>query len=143
MNTNLKNLAAEAAQKYLSIVKGVSLSAWMEIWSEAAVVEFPYAPDPYPKRLEGKPAILTYYSQAAPQITLQEEGPLTVYSASDPYTAVFEISLAFRNSITDKDYLQNYISVIKVATNGKILLYREYWDPIRALKAYQNNEVKL
>ncbi|PWR71709.1 nuclear transport factor 2 family protein [Methanospirillum lacunae] len=55
-----------AAQKYLSVVKGGSIDTWMDIWADDAVVEFPYSPDPFPLRLEGKDAIYAYYKNIAP-----------------------------------------------------------------------------
>jgi ketosteroid isomerase-like protein len=145
MINNNQYLAMEAAQKYLSIVKGAFINTWMEIWAEDAIAEFPYAPGQYPKRLEGKNAIFEYYKDASAAFKLDEEKSLVLYPSSDPLVAVFETSMDFRILSTGKDYSQDYICVVKVRDDGKIILYREYWDPIRVLEAFQseNNEVIL
>ncbi|WP_215832264.1 nuclear transport factor 2 family protein [Pelorhabdus rhamnosifermentans] len=137
MVNNNPCLVLEAAQKYLSIVKGASINTWMDIWTEDAVVEFPYAPDQSHKRLEGKKAIYEYYKNVSPVFELLEENPLVTYLSSDPLIAVFEISLKFRILSTEKDYDQDYIGVVKVRDDGRIVLYREYCDPLRVLESFQ------
>ncbi len=135
--SNKQCLVLEAAQKYLSVVKGVSITNWMEIWAENAIVEFPYAPAQYPKRLEGKNAIYEYYKAATALFEVQREKPLVMYPSSDPLIAVFEVSMDFRILSTGKDYRQDYICVVKIRDDGRIVLYREYWDPVRVLEAFQ------
>ncbi|WP_371368117.1 putative protein YesE [Sporomusa rhizae] len=136
MVNNNQYLAMEAAQNYLSIVKGASINSWMEIWDEDAIVEFPYAPPPYPKQVKGKNAICEHYKNVSGAMELCEEKPLVFYPSSDPLLAVFETSMIFRIPSTGNDYSQDYISVVKVNEDGKIVLYREYWDPSRVLKDF-------
>lgn len=145
MISNNPSLVLEAAQKYLSIVKGASINIWMEIWTEDAIVEFPYAPGQYPKRLEGRNAIYEYYKATRTVFELQGEKNLVMYPSSDPLVAVFEVSMDFRILSTGKDYSQDYICVVKIRDDGKIVLYREYWDPVRVLEAFnkRNDEVIL
>lgn len=145
MINNDQNLALKAAHKYLSIVKGASINTWMDIWAENAIVEFPFASGQYPKRLEGNDAIYEYYKDASKAFELCEEKPLVIYPSSDPLIAIFEISMKFHIIQTGRDYNQDYICLVKVRDDGKIILYREYWDPIRVLNAFntKNNEVIL
>lgn len=124
-----------AAQKYLSIVKGASVDSWLEIWAEEAIVEFPYAPGSYPKRLEGRKAIYEYFKAVAPVFDMLREGPLVMYPSIDPLVAVFEVSIDFRIKSTGKEYCQDYICVLQLRDDGRIVRYREYWDPVRALEA--------
>jgi uncharacterized protein len=131
-----------AAQKYLTVVQGASLEDWMDIWAENAVVEFPYSPDSYPRRLEGRDAIYAYYKNIAPAFELRTEHPLEVACpSSDPRVAIFEISLGFFIRSTGNEYLQDYICVVKVRGDGRIVLWREYSDPLRALKAIHPDRV--
>lgn len=138
---NNQSLVLEAAQKYFSIVKGVSINNWMKLWAEDAIVEFPFAPGQYPKRLEGRNAIYEYYKAAAPVFELQGEKPLVMYPSSDPLVAVFEVSMDFRILSTGKDYSQDYICVVKIRDDGRIVLYREYWDPVRVLETFQQEKI--
>ncbi len=130
-----------AAQKYLSIVKGASIDSWMDIWAEDAVVEFPFTHDKFPRRLEGKPAIYEYYKNVSPAFELREERPLVTYLSSDPRVGVFEISLKFYIRSTGKEYDQDYIGVVKVSDDGRIVFYREYFDPVRAREAFRPDGV--
>jgi hypothetical protein len=138
---NIPSLAVPAAQKYLSLVKGASLDTWMDIWAEDAIVEFPYAPDTNPRRLEGKHAIYEYYKKVSPAFELREERPLVAYPSSDPRVGVFEISLKFFIRSTKKVYDQDYIGVVKVRDDGRIVFYREYFDPVRAREAFRPDGV--
>ncbi len=135
---NNQSLVVAVAQKYLSIVKDASIDTWMDIWAEDAVVEFPYAPSSSPKRLEGKNAIYEYYKNVSPAFKLLEEKPLVTYLSSDPLVAVFEASMKFYILSTEKEYEQDYVGVVKIGDDGRIVLYREYWDPIRGLEAFQH-----
>lgn len=130
-----------AAQKYLAVVKGAALDEWMDIWAEDAVVEFPYSPDPYPRRLEGRDAICAYYKNIAPSFELRRELPFVAYPSSDPRVGVFEISLEFFIRSTGQEYRQEYICVVKVRDDGRIVLWREYSDPLRALRAIHPERV--
>ena len=133
--------AISAALKYLAVVKGAALDEWMDIWAEDAVVEFPYSPDPYPRRLEGKNAIYAYYRDIAPAFELREEKPFTLYPSSDPRVGIFEISLGFLIRSTGKEYAQDYIGIVRVRDDGRIAFYREYADPLRALRAFRPDGV--
>jgi uncharacterized protein len=130
-----------AAQKYLSVVKGGSIDTWMDIWADDAVVEFPYSPDPFPRLLEGKDAIYAYYKNIAPLFELREENPFVAYLSSDPLVGVVEISLRFFIKSTKKEYNQDYVCIIKVRDDGRIIFYREYSDPVRGQKALLPDEV--
>lgn len=138
---NISSLAVPAAQKYLSLVKGAPLDTWMDIWAGDAIVEFPYAPDTNPRRLEGKDAIYDYYKNVIPALELREEGPLVTYPSSDPRVGIFEISLGFFIRSTKKVYNQDYIGVVKVHNDGRIIFYREYWDTVRAQEAFRPDGV--
>ncbi|MDD1723648.1 MAG: nuclear transport factor 2 family protein [Methanospirillum sp.] len=133
---NRPPLVITAAQRYLSLVKGESIDSWINIWADDAVVEFPYAPDPNPRRLEGKKAIYEYYKDISPVFELLREKPLVSYLSTDPHVGVFEISLEFFIRSTGKDYIQDYISVVRVSDDGLIVFYREYFDPVRGQKAF-------
>jgi uncharacterized protein len=130
-----------AAQKYLSVVKGGSIDTWMDIWTDDAVVEFPYSPDPFPRLLEGKDAIYAYYKNIPPLFELLKENSFVAYLSSDPLVGVVEISLRFFIKSTKKEYNQDYICIIKVGKEGRIVFYREYSDPIRGQKAFLSDEV--
>lgn len=134
---NNQSFVTNAAQHYLSLVKGASIDSWMDIWAEDAVVEFPYNQDKFRRRLEGKRAIYEYYKNVAPAFELRGEGPLVTYLSSDPRVGIFEISMTFLIRSTQKVYDQDYIGVVKVRDDGRIVFYREYCDPIRAQEAFR------
>lgn len=63
---------------------------------------------------------------------------MITYLSSDPLVAVFETSMKFYILATEKEYDQDYIGVVKIRNDGRIVLYREYWDPVRVLEAFQH-----
>lgn len=134
---NNQSFVTNVAQQYLSIVKGASIDSWMDIWAEDAVVEFPCHQDQIFRRLEGRRAIHKYYQRVASAFELREERPLVTYLSSDPRVVIYEISMKFLIRSTQKVYDQDYIGVVKVRDDGRIVFYREYFDPIRAREAFQ------
>lgn len=97
---------------------------------------FPMPRPVTPKRLEGKAAIHDYFKEAAANFELKEESPVIIHPSADPLLAIFETSAKFHIFKTGKDYQQDYIGVVKTNEDGKIRLYREYWDPLRGLNAF-------
>jgi ketosteroid isomerase-like protein len=134
-----EHLAIVAAEKYLSIVKGADLDTWMDIWTEDAIVEFPYASGNQPKRLEGKSAIYNYYKAVPAMELLREEEPV-IYPSSDPLISIIEISMDFHIPSIGKDYNQDYVCIVRVLNDGKIISYREYWNPIRGIEAFNQTK---
>lgn len=132
-----QNTAQSAIDRYLFVVRGGPIDQWIEYWSDDAVVEYPYAPAPWPTRIEGKQAIYKHYENMATTMELLEESPMVIYPSADPHIVVFEISLHYKGKAQEMDYWQDYIIVIRTREDGKIIALREFWNAARVLESFQ------
>ena len=105
-----------------------------DMFSDDAVVEFPFAPPNVPKRLNGKPAIVKYINSLAGQFTFDRFSKPSVQTTADPDLVVAEFEVVGRNDATGETYDQFFVSFIHTK-DGYITLYREYWNPLAILQA--------
>lgn len=114
-----------------------------ELWAlfdDSAVVEFPYAPPDRPSVLSGLSAIKEYYSgwpsvfefhrwfgaSIHPAITSDADA----LAIGEGRKAFGEIQCEGVIKTTGKRYRQKYVGVCEVGMDGKIVKYREYWNPM-------------
>ncbi len=114
-----------------AIVRGDMAPFW-EMFHEDGVMEYPFRPPGPPDRIAGKPAIkdgLSHYTdhlkvhRIIHHATHHADGVMVAEFATDG-TAV----------ATGNDFHQTYVAVVAYE-GGKIKSYRDYWDPLVAVKA--------
>jgi uncharacterized protein len=113
---------------------GTDVKAWSDLLAEDAVVEFPYATAlGAPSRFEGKPAIYNHMKNAVTQLQNWVFTDIREYQTliANVLFAEFHGEAVF--VATGQPYQQDY--VVRLETkNGKIIHYREYWNPAPILK---------
>ncbi|CAI1761822.1 Ketosteroid isomerase-related protein [Serratia quinivorans] len=119
----------------------------IDLFSEDAVVEFPYAPGEalgFPKKLTGKAAILTYAKSLGLSLRDYKINPLSDwgrYTLSGTKTYLFEYTGDAITVSGNKPYHQDIHAFVKI-THGKISHFCEYWDPFYALTVFDMVTVK-
>ena len=108
-------------------------SAWVDLWAADGIMEFPFAPEGWPQRLEGRDAIAAYIRDYPDHIDLHDIPDLLIHQTSDPRTIVVEMRAVGRLVETDKPFEMKYIAVVTVE-NGRITSYRDYWNPLAVLE---------
>jgi len=107
---------------------GDDVDAWMELWADEGRLELPYFPDPELRLIEGAAAIRA-----------QGEKVKTVMSTITFYDRVIRATEAAGTYVIeyrgDGELLaggryQNSYIVIATVRNGKVSLWREYFNPI-------------
>jgi uncharacterized protein len=112
--------------------------ALMNLYAEDAVVEFPYAFNTS-RRLEGKKAIYNYLQDALAQMQNLKFTNIRVYPTTNPDVLWAEVHGEAVIAATGHFYEQDY--VIQMETReGKIIHYREYWNPMIASKGWANTQ---
>jgi ketosteroid isomerase-like protein len=107
-------------------------------WSESAVLEVPFAPDPWPTRISGHAAVLEYMGGVHTVLSGWKMGIDELYDAGDG-TIIVEMHGAGTVVATGKAYQQDYIAVLKV--NGdKVDLWREYSNPLPVFAAFGDSQ---
>ena len=99
------------------------------VWAEDAVQDMPYVPEGWAHQVIGKDNLIAQYAgwpDAAGEANFTDQ--LVFYPMADPQTVYVEFKGEVKITSTGRTYRQTYGSLFHVE-NGKITLYREYFDP--------------
>ncbi|SEF14359.1 hypothetical protein SAMN05428954_6963 [Streptomyces sp. 2112.3] len=120
---------ADLYRHSLRLLLDKNIPAWVALWAEDGLMEFPFAPDGWPQRLEGKEAIAAYMRRYPDHIDLHDFPDLRIHQTTDPQTIVVEMRGVGRLVETDAPFDMTYIAVVAVR-DGRITSYRDYWHPL-------------
>ncbi|ONK11330.1 nuclear transport factor 2 family protein [Streptomyces sp. MP131-18] len=115
----------------LRLLLAKDIPAWVGLWADDGVLEFPFAPRDWPRRLAGKEAIAAYMRHYPDHIDLHEFTDVRVHRTAEPGTIVVEMRGVGRLVETGSPFDANYIAVVAVR-DGLITSCRDYWNPLVA-----------
>lgn len=110
-----------------------------DMFDPNGVMEFPFAYDGLPKRIEGQEALAGHLAMLGKLITFDSMSKPTVIETTDPATVVLEFHGFGTGIATGAPYDQQYLSIIKTR-NGRIVHYKDYWNPLAVLRALHGEE---
>ncbi len=120
----------QAVIDFLTALEDKDMDKLAAVWAEDAVQDMPFSPEGFPKRVEGKANLIEHYA-AWPETSGEADftNNLVFYPLQDA-TMVFA---EWRGDVeiipTNRQYQQRYGGLFHVV-DGKIELFREYYDPI-------------
>jgi uncharacterized protein len=113
---------------------GTDIEAWSDLLAEDVVVEFPYATAlGAPSRFEGKPAIYNHMKNAVAQLQNWVFTDIHEYQTPIANVLLAEFHGEAVFVATGQPYQQDYVARLETK-NGKIIHYREYWNPAPILE---------
>lgn len=121
--------AAELYRDSLRLLLDKDIDAWVALWADDGVLEFPFAPEGWPRRLEGREAVAAYMRHYPDHIDLHDFPGLRIHETTDPRTVVVEMRGVGRLVETGAPYDMTYIAVVTVR-DGRFTSYRDYWNPL-------------
>ncbi|MCF2717078.1 MULTISPECIES: nuclear transport factor 2 family protein [unclassified Paenibacillus] len=130
----LEAQAIEILKGFQSSLVKQDFDQWFALFSEDAVVEFPYAPAGYTQRLVGIKEIRKYVYELFKQVRILSFSSPHLLVTNDKMVAEYTCDAVMTG--TDKPYRQQYISIFHIK-DGKITLFKDYWNPIVLLEAVQ------
>jgi ketosteroid isomerase-like protein len=120
----------QAVINFLTSLEEKDMDKFASVWAEDAVQDMPFSPEGFPKRVEGKANLIKHYAawpETSGKANFTEH--LVFYPMQDS-TMVFA---EWRGDVeiipTGRQYKQRYGGLFHVV-DGKIELFREYYDPI-------------
>ena len=122
-----RNVAS--ANAFLDLLTAKNMDAWADLWAENAVQDMPFSPEGFPGRVEGKAALIEHYS------SLPDATGRMVFLDRDarPMLDPNVVLLEYRGEIeilpTGKDYDNTYAGLFEFDADGRIVLFREFFDP--------------
>lgn len=136
-NKQLREDNKHIAKSMLRFLEEKDIPSWHKLWNEDAVQEMPFAPKGFPTRLEGKQALLNQYKDLPNNFVSMKFPIESIMTMEDPNIVVFE----YRGVIelkTGGTYNNRYIGMLKIK-NGKISLFKEYFDPVILNESFGTN----
>ena len=120
----------QAVIDFLTSLEDKDMDKFASVWAEDAVQDMPYSPEGFPKRVEGKENLLEHYapwSEISGKANFTDE--LVFYPMQDSTMVFAEWKGNVDILPTKRHYKQRYGGLFHVV-DGKIELFREYYDPI-------------
>ncbi|WP_372572635.1 nuclear transport factor 2 family protein [Ruegeria jejuensis] len=105
---------------------------FLDMCDEDIVFEFPFKPEGSVREIRGRAAMEAYLPKVGSLISFESMTPAITHASKDGETFVLEFSCKGEGEAGRYD--QNYISVVQVK-NGRIVRYRDYWNPLVLLNA--------
>ncbi|MET8377818.1 nuclear transport factor 2 family protein [Streptomyces microflavus] len=113
----------------LRLLLDKDIPGWVDLWDENGVFEFPFAPEGWPRRLEGKDAVAAYMRGYPDHIDLHDFPYVEIHRTDAPGTVVVEMRGVGRVVETGAPFDMSYIAVVTFE-GGLIVRYRDYWNPL-------------
>ncbi|MBB4930468.1 hypothetical protein F4561_001288 [Lipingzhangella halophila] len=119
---------ADLYRHSLRLLLDKDIDGWVALCDENIVFEFPFAPEGFPARLEGRAAVADYMRGYPDHIDLRDIPSLLIHQTTERNTIVAEFRGTGRMVATGAPFDMTYVAVVTVA-NGRIAHYRDYWNP--------------
>ncbi len=114
--------------------------SFVDMVADDVVMEFPYATPGMVTQLKSKAAIAEHLQNLGGMLAFDRMSEPAVHASTDPDVFVLEFTGHGKGVETGEPYDQDYISVIRLR-DGKIVHYRDYWNPLVVLRALRGSDV--
>ena len=121
-------------QRYLQPLIERDIKDWMSLWDDNFVLEFPFAPQGRPARIEGKATLSPYIQGVIKDLEIVSIAHQQIHLTQDPDTIIIEIGGEGRIISTGRTFNARYVWVM-TTKNGKLIHMRDYWNPLAAVEA--------
>ena len=130
----------QAVTDFLTALEDKDMDKFATVWAEDAVQDMPFSPEGFPKRVAGLANLIEHYA-AWPEISGRANftNNLVFYPMQDSTMVFAEWQGNVEIIPTGRNYNQRYGGLFHVV-DGKIELFREYYDPIVFQYAFGLNE---
>jgi ketosteroid isomerase-like protein len=119
----------EVIEQFFTRLESMNIDYWLELWDESGLQEMPYSPEGFPKQLEGKAAIKQQYSSLPENFHSMQFVDRVVHETLDPSIFIVEYRGIIDVKLTGKPYNNLYCGIFTIQ-NGKLVHFKEYFDPI-------------
>lgn len=136
-----RNLAS--VKSFLDHLEAMDFDAWAELFADVAVQENPYAPTNFPGRFVGKDVLHAHYASMKITYASMRFCDRTFHPGSDPDEIVAEFRGDIRLANSERKYDNRYCCVFRFDAVGKIVLYREYFNPQILIDAFAGAPAQL
>jgi uncharacterized protein len=130
----------DAVQAYLEAINRWDFAAMRGLLHPAVTYALPYAPPGFARRTQGRDAVMAFL-ESIPATVVDGSGNLQDVRieafASDPNELLAEYTSDMKLIPTGRRYRNEYLTRLTMS-EGCILHFREYFDPIRLVAALES-----
>jgi ketosteroid isomerase-like protein len=105
---------------------------YFDLLADDVIVEYVITVRGYPRRVEGRQAVIDLYRGYDDYMTVRTADNLRVYRDPEASVAVLEYEVHGESAVTGRPYDNRFASIITVK-DGKVTRWRDYLDPSRSL----------
>jgi ketosteroid isomerase-like protein len=127
----------ELVDHALKLLVAQDMAGFAGLWAADGTAEFPFAPDGYPQRLEGREAVIDYLRDYPEKLDVRSVVSQSVHQTTDPEVVIAEFETEAVVVASGKTIRPRYIAVVRVR-EGEIQSYRDYWNPVVALEVFSD-----
>ncbi len=133
---DIRNRTVARTHAFLDLLSAKDMTAWNDLWAEDAVQEMPYSPAGFPRRIEGKAALVRHYSNLPASTGLMVFVDRVIHPLVDQNIVLAEYRGEIEIRATGKRYDNRYIGLFGFDADDKLRLFREYFDPTVLTEAW-------
>lgn len=136
--STLRERNVAVVEEFFARLEAIDVDGFVELWAEDGVQEMPFAPEGFPSRLNGREDVRRQYGRMPEAYTRMVFPDRTISPMLDPEWVVAE----YRGEIERVDggsYNNGYMGVFRIV-NGKITLFKEYFDPNILVESFGGQE---
>ncbi|HTK07303.1 MAG TPA: nuclear transport factor 2 family protein [Ktedonobacteraceae bacterium] len=121
-------------QRYTQLLSEKDIDSWMSLLEDNFVIEFPFAPQGRPGRIEGKADLYPYIQGILNDIEFLSIPQQQIHLTLNPDIIVAEITCQARIIATGSTYNMRYVWIMRTK-DGKLIHQRDYWNPLALREA--------
>lgn len=122
-----RNVAA--AHAFLDLLSTKDMDAWADLWADEAVQDMPFAPAGFPARVEGRDALVAHYASLPDATGRMVFLDRADHAMLDPNVVLMEYRGEIEILPAGRDYNNIYAGLFVFDAEGRITLFREFFDP--------------
>jgi len=107
---------------------------FLDLLADDVVFEYVISVPGYPRRVQGRQAIIDLYSDYDSYMTVRSADNLRVYRDADASVVTLEYEVHGESAQTGRPYDNRFVSIVMI-TDGKVTWWRDYLDPIAVFDA--------
>ena len=127
-------MSLTVVERYFEIMNALEIDALDDLFADDVVVRLPFAPDPVPKRTEGKQAVLELYAGFPSLVSPLGFHDIVVRPLADDGEYVAEYRSDCTMLPTGAPYRNHYVAFFTVR-EGKLAEFAEFFDPLVFVQA--------
>ncbi|MEM9160533.1 MAG: antibiotic biosynthesis monooxygenase [Verrucomicrobiota bacterium] len=133
-----ENAAAIAAKRFLDALTESDTGAISRMWTDDAVLEFPFAPEGFPTRIESQAAIDPYFRDALSVVNPIDYPNRVITPLTDPNACIIEFGSKLTIGEDPTVHENSYITIVRTR-EGKIAHFKEHYDSLKRAAGFPSS----